>query len=629
VSRICRLIPVALLAALVTAACHEVGDVKVLSLSFEGTSAFRAGQLRRLLATQQSGWLPWSEKHYFDREEFEADLQRIVAFYNDRGFPEARISDVRVEFNQKKDGVRLTIAVEEGAPVLVQEVRYEGFGVLPDDVEAGLPGLPLKAGERRDRDTVRVTRERATSLFRERGYPFAIVDAGERPGQGDRSVIIIYRADPGELVTFGDVRISGLERLEEKDIRRELAFEPGEVFDQRLIAQTQRRIGALEVLDVAVVTPRLEDVTGGVVPVAITIVEGKPRRLRLGAGYGSEELARGTIRWEHLNFTGGAKQATLDGKWSAIDRGFDVSLVDPHAWRSGLSSRFALSAWRTQQLTYESETYGGNASLAYQTDPTGTGRETARFRLRATYAISQLRYGIRPEFLNDQSQRDERIALGLDPDTGRARGRLATVQFDVERYALDNASDPHRGTLASAHAEFAAPGLGGTYKYAEIGGEVRGFVPVGRIVLAGRLRASAITTSDPTLVPFSKRYFLGGSSSIRGWSRFEISPLDAEGRPIGGFSMLDFSGEVRVPLPRPRSLGLVGFVDGGNVWSEGWSIQGSDLVWAAGVGVRYLTPIGALRVDFATQLTPIERLVINGEPSTRRWRIHFNIGHSF
>jgi outer membrane translocation and assembly module TamA len=70
-------------------------------------------------------------------------------------------------------------------------------------------------------------------------------------------------------------------------------------------------------------------------------------------------------------------------------------------------------------------------------------------------------------------------------------------------------------------------------------------------------------------------------------------------------------------------------VDGGNVWSEGWSIQGSDLVWAAGVGVRYLTPIGALRVDFATQLTPIERLVINGEPSTRRWRIHFNIGHSF
>jgi outer membrane protein insertion porin family len=86
---------------------------------------------------------------------------------------------------------------------------------------------------------------------------------------------------------------------------------------------------------------------------------------------------------------------------------------------------------------------------------------------------------------------------------------------------------------------------------------------------------------------------------------------------------------VRFPLPRPAALGGVVFVDAGNVWSGGRTIKPRDLRWASGIGLRYLTPIGALRVDLAYQLTPIEGLIINGEPSVRRWRIHFNLGHTF
>ena len=74
---------------------------------------------------------------------------------------------------------------------------------------------------------------------------------------------------------------------------------------------------------------------------------------------------------------------------------------------------------------------------------------------------------------------------------------------------------------------------------------------------------------------------------------------------------------------------LVAFLDGGNVWRGGVTLMPGDLRWAAGVGLRYLTPVGAIRMDFARQLAPIPNLFINGAPSTRTWRLHFNLGHTF
>ena len=616
--------------ASVVSACHEAGDVKVLSLSFDGTKAFDSSALRRVLATRQSGWLPWSPKHYFDRQEFEADLKRIVAFYSDRGFPDARITGVDVAFNKSKDGVHVKIGVEEGTPVMVEDVRFEGFEALPADGHAALESMPLKAGGRRDRDVVRSTRDLASRLFRDRGYPQAIVDAGERPGASATSVIVTYRAEPGPQMAFGPVKVQGLDTLLEKNIVRELAFKPGELFDERKVARSQRQLSMLELLEVAVVTPRLDAADGNRVPVTITVAEGKPRMLRFGLGYGTEEKARATINWQHLNFYGGAKQATVDAKWSGIERGIEVALIDPYAWRSGLSSRIAATAWRADQLTYESRTLGGSYGLSFQTERTSSsGRPPVLYRAHVAYAYERIQYGIRPEFLADQSRRDERIALGLNPETGRASGGLARVEIHGERHALDNIPNPRRGTYSSARFEYASPAIGGTYRYFEFGGEGRGFLPLGPAVLAVRLEASTIVSRQPELVPFSKRYFLGGSVHLRGWSRYEVSPLDAQGRPIGGRSLLDFSTELRVPIRRPASLGLVGFLDGGNVWRGGVTIMPGDLRWAAGVGLRYLTPVGAVRVDLARQLTPIPNLFINGAPSTRTWRLHFNLGHTF
>ena len=133
--------------------------------------------------------------------------------------------------------------------------------------------------------------------------------------------------------------------------------------------------------------------------------------------------------------------------------------------------------------------------------------------------------------------------------------------------------------------------------------------------------------SDPKNVPFSKKLFLGGATSIRGWGRFEISPLSASGFPIGGNSMLAFSEELRAILR--GNLGGVLFLDVGNVWSKSFGFDLHDLRYAVGPGLRYQTPIGPIRFDVGYQLNPIPGLLVNGSEQRRRIRLHFSIGQAF
>ena len=170
----------------------------------------------------------------------------------------------------------------------------------------------------------------------------------------------------------------------------------------------------------------------------------------------------------------------------------------------------------------------------------------------------------------------------------------------------------------------------GDYNYIEYTAEARKYVTIGNVVLAGHARARDLRCPLSLLaanIPFFKRYFMGGSSSLRGWGRFEISPLTFSGTPIGGHSMFESAAEVRIPAF--AKFAIVGFVDAGNVWYDSFDFHLDDLKVDIRPGLRYLTPIGPVRVDLGFQLTRIEGLLVNGELEPRGWRIHFSIGQAF
>jgi outer membrane translocation and assembly module TamA len=187
-----------------------------------------------------------------------------------------------------------------------------------------------------------------------------------------------------------------------------------------------------------------------------------------------------------------------------------------------------------------------------------------------------------------------------------------------------------RGYQLAFHAEAAGKLLPGTFNYVSASADGRHYLPLGsRLVVANRLQFGSVdgAGNEPANVPFSKRYFLGGASSIRGWGRYEVSPLGTSGFPIGGNSQMAFSSELRAVLR--GAFGGVLFVDGGNVWQEQWKVDVNDLRYAVGAGLRYQTRVGPARLDFGYQLNPIDGLLVNGTEQARRWRVHFSIGQAF
>jgi outer membrane protein assembly complex protein YaeT len=618
-----RFLLLLLVAAISAGACREEGDVEISSLEFDGVERVDKGALASVLQTRRGSRLPWGRKRFFDRRAFEADLKRIEAFYRDRGFPDARVASFDVMLNEAQDKVDVRLTIDEGEPVVVSEVSLTGFDVLTEGEWNSLrQAIPLRVGEPFDRQLALASRERAVNELRDHGYPYASVTVVDHES-GPRRRLVVIEAMPGVRARFGEVEINGQVSVSENVIRRQLTFAPGDLFTRREMRESQRKLYGLELFEFVNVESR-EDTAAQPpdVPIRVTVAEGKHHKVNMGVGYGTEEQARARLRWDHLNFLGGARQLGLEGKWSSLDRGLRAEYREPFFLRPHFSISFEGQTWQAAEPVYSLNTVGGRATLRHQANSQN---------MWAVSLINEFqRSTIEAEALEDLALRDELIALGLDPRDGTSTGTLGAIAFDISRNTTTNLLDARSGYVLSAHLEQAGKWLAGTWDYHSITAEGRHYFSAGRrLVVANRLRVGTIDAigSIEGNVPFYKRFFLGGSSSIRGWGRFEVGPTSGFGLPIGGHTMFEGSSEVRLPLT--GKFGAVAFADFGNVWAQPWDFNPGDLRYAVGPGLRYLTPIGPARVDFGYQLTPIENLRVNGEPERRQWRVHFSIGQAF
>jgi outer membrane translocation and assembly module TamA len=273
------------------------------------------------------------------------------------------------------------------------------------------------------------------------------------------------------------------------------------------------------------------------------------------------------------------------------------------------------------EAAFRATTRGGQASIGRALGPTAT--------LTATFGRQRQSSEIADAAVADPAVRDELIALGLDPVSGEQSGLLSTLTLDAVRVALDDFADPRHGHAATLRLEGAGGWLQGNYSYTSVIGEIRGYMtPARSPTLAARVRFGAIDPSGVSSnVPFFKRFFLGGATSLRGWGHSHVAPLSSGGLPLGGHSMFEASAELRSPLW--KRVGIVAFADAGNVWRTPWTLRLDDLLSDAGVGVRYASPFGLVRLDLAYQLKRLDGLRLDGVPQTGRWRIQIGAGQMF
>lgn len=617
--------PLSVLLALAVSvsACKDEGSIMVHSLAFKGVKAVDQARLKEALATRPSSRIPWGKKYFFDRSRFEADLQRIQAFYADRGYPDARVTAFDVKLNDKQDQVDLTVTIAEGEPVNVVALDFAGFDAVPpahlDDLKKR---VPLKIGQPRDRQLVVTTHEMAVNELRDHGFPYAKVSTAEDDGSDGKQAALTFTAEPGKLAHFGQIEISGNKSVGDNLIRRKLTFKPGDLYQRSVVQESQRRLYGMELFQFANVEPLNQEVQPEDVPIRVTVAEGKHQRVNFGVGYGTDEKGRVDAEYHHVNFLGGARSAGAHVRWSSLDRGVRLDFNQPYFFHSSLSLGGEAQQWYTYTPAYRSLVTGGKVTL--------THRSSARTSWAGSITSEHDSSAIATDVLTDLTLRNDLIALGLDPTTDEQSGTLNALGFDVQHSTADNLLNAHRGYQVALHAEEAGRIVPRSFNYSAMSADGRHYLPIGdRVVLASRLQFGNIRPvgNDPHNVPFSKKFFLGGATSIRGWGRYEVSPISGSGLPLGGNSMLAFSEELRATLR--GNFGGVLFLDAGNVWAGSFGVRLGDLRYAAGPGLRYQTPVGPIRFDVGYQLNPIADLLVNGSPQTRRWRLHFSIGQAF
>lgn len=614
--------------ALVVSSCKESGTVRVTSLTFTGVKAVDEARLRAALATRVSSKIPWGRKAFFDRSRFDADLKRLEAFYADRGFPDARVTGFDVKLNDQQDAVALTVTIDEGAPVTVTAVNFAAFDPVPPDRMKSLQtSLPLVVGTPRDRQQVVAAHEAAVNVLREHGYPYAKVGTEENDGSDGKQATITFTAEPGPLAHFGAVEIAGNTSVSNRIIERQLTYRPGDLYRRSVVQSSQRRLYGMELFQFVNVETLNPENQESEVRTRVTVAEGKHQRLNFGVGYGTEEKARGDAEYHHLNFLGGARTAGAHGRWSSLDRGVRLDFNQPYFFDPHISLGADAQQWWTYVPAYSSVVTGGKVTLTRRPTPQTSWAVSMSSERTSSSVSDKARL---PNGEIDPTIYADLIAIGLDPVTGKQEGVSNALGFDYQRSTADNLLNARRGYQIAFHVEEAGRLLPGTFNYYAASTDVRHYLPISRsLTWANRAQIGAIwpTANRPGNVPFNKKFFLGGATSVRGWGRFEVGPLGGQGLPIGGNSLFAFSSEIRTALT--GSLGGVVFVDAGNVWSGVNDLGFDDLRYATGVGLRYQTPVGPVRFDFGYQLNPIPGLRPNGEEEKRRWRIHFSIGQAF
>ncbi len=584
------------------------------SVRFEGNQQVGTSALREALVTRPRRWFAlWQDRPPFDPYTFRTDLDRLRALYRSRGFYHAVISE-DVSLPAEGDLVQVTIHIEEGPPVIVTDVDLTVEGLtLPAQDEARLrAGIPLEPGDVFEEERYERGRGALAGWFRQRGYARVQVEKRARVDVRDDTASVRYRVDPGPPSVFGAVTVSGLADVEERVVRREIAFRQGEPFRQSLLDDTRRNLDALRLFR----SVRLieDDSREETVDVRIVLVEAERREVKLGVGYETEEGIRGIVGWRDYNFFGGARQLGVSARVSQLFRTIAADFLQPHFPTQTSRLRVIFLQEQTDDDPYDLLTTKLLPRLEWEVTPRLT-----------TYGF----YRISLDILSD-------IPTAVREALPRARPRRSVVSgigLGLDLNGTDSLVNPTRGGIARFSVEPIGTVLGGDVELVRAIWEGRLYAPLPyRFGAAGRMRlGSQEPVGSSPQIPLFERFYAGGIGSVRGYARRRVGPLASEllslarcreidcDHPVGGRSLIELSAELRRPVS--DTIDLVGFVDAGQVSLDAWDFPLGDLQYGLGLGARYRSVIGPLRIDLGF---PLER---RGDDAV--WQVYLAVGDTF
>jgi translocation and assembly module TamA len=604
----------------------------VRDLRIEGNQHVSSRQIKSKILTAKTGWWPLATKQYFDPVSWEADLKRILRLYEARGYYQARIAHDSAT-PQEPDGVALTVAIDEGEPTRIGSVELLGLtGLPPADREAALQRLPLTIGAPFQESDWEAAKNGIVSRLRARGYAQASAEGETQVDVKTHEAAVTIFVTPGRQYRFSgiDVRTGREARVPALFVWEQvrLAIPEGSMFSPAALEEAERRVFGMGLYGSVKVTTGTPDDDAGRIPVVVVVREAPFHTLRLGGGFTIDEIHNEvhlTSDWTNRDFLGGTRKLTLHAMvgWAFIpnlyavatqeaDIGarsgpvFDLgaSFEQPRFFgRPSLRELSGLEFAKTLQETYDNLSARGSAGVIWQ--------PYARLSIFPVYRLEF-------DHLNGSpinSAATAPLTLGCETTSGTCNVWLSYLEQIVTWDKRDKPMEPRRGYYASLSVQEGGGPLQGNFDYLRVLPDLRGYFSLGEsqgLTFAARLRVGELwpTSGNPDSSAVVTRFYGGGSNGMRGFSERRLSPLlEAPAPnsnslitvPIGGNGWFDASVEARYSLT--TNVRLATFVDWGQVTTGLFGLGDlPGVMWAVGLGLRYLTPIGPLRVDVARRL---------------------------
>jgi outer membrane protein insertion porin family len=575
----------------------------LVEVRFEGNTTFDSDRLRKLMTTSARRFLLPGSGRLVD-EELSADLSNLRSFYLLEGFDQSQVGPARVV----EDGDRLEVVVpiHEGRRRRVGELVLQDLAPLEEDEVR--EALLLKSGGPFHRLLLERSVDTLRALLEDRGYGGALVSSEVEWSADDLTADVRLRVFTGEKWVVDRTLLRGLRKTDPRVVRRFLGVEPGDPVRQSAILDMQRRLYALGIfsrVDVRV-APGAEG--GEARELLVDLEEGRTRSVATGAGYDSESGVRGLLRFSQGNLFGKASSLSLDLLGSQKDQHMRLLYRQPYLGNLRADLLATLYDEHEDRPDFVVDRRGGQLVV---------GRDLGRWTLQSYVSYRLVELEAEDEVFNSE--------VPLDSRHGRVASVTPTASYDRRNDPLD----PTRGWNTSMQLEYAFPALAADANFLKLFGQATAYLPVGRFgVFAASARGGAIeplasgfgSSSRQDLeasVPAAELFYAGGRTTHRAYRRDELgivgetlifdptdprgpSDPDAEPFPAGGGGLALFNFEYRFPVAGP--VGGTLFFDAGNVWSDYRDVRGSELKWGVGLGVRYLSPIGPLRLEVGWKL---------------------------
>jgi len=549
----------------------------IKKIKFVGNKAFSSRRLKRIMKTREKGWFWWLTKSgRLEMDVLEVDINRIKGFYLDHGYVMVKVSEPEITLSKDRKSIIITIKIEEGDQYRLGSLDIRG-DILTTKEEL-LKGLKSRVGKLYRSSLVHKDLLWLSDRYADEGYAYVDISPMTRIEHEKRLVHLVFKIQKGVKVYIGRIEIKGNTKTRDKVIRRELKVAEGDLYSSTLLRKSRQRVkrtGYFKEVDFATTPTEKREI----IDLDIRVEEAEQGALQFGAGYSSLYGVVGTVSLSHRNLFGFGYKAYAKATVGEDIMDFSLGFTDPRFLDTQFSVGFDAFNETYDYTTYDSRKTGGDLKI---------GREiTDNIRADLAYLYERVK------IYNIEEEASDYIKSQLGTTT------TSKVTLTVTRNTINDIFNPSRGSEIWVSGSIA--GLGGDNYFYKAASGISWFHPiVGDLVLNLRGSIGIVRGYNGREVPLVEKLYVGGIRTLRGFEYGMAGPVDEENEPIGALNMLTFSSELIYPLSKALGLKIAIFYDVGKGFDH-WD-EITPLRHAVGVGIRWYSPLGPIRIDWGYNL---------------------------